>query len=49
MTTLTQISNIKHLRLNKRGSRTGASVSPIVNGLQHVFTTKSLLSKTLNA
>jgi hypothetical protein len=45
MATLAQISSIRHLRLNKRGGRPGANVSPIVNCLQYAFTTKSLLSK----
>jgi hypothetical protein len=31
------------LRENRRGGRPGATVSPIVNRLQHVFTAKSLL------
>jgi hypothetical protein len=31
------------LRENRRGDRPGATVSPIVNRLQHVFTAKSLL------
>jgi hypothetical protein len=44
MAALTQVSSIRHLRLNKRGGRPGANVSPIFNCLQHVFTTKSLLS-----
>jgi hypothetical protein len=45
MATLTQISSIRHLKLNKRGGRPGANMSPIVNRLQHVITAKSLLSK----
>jgi hypothetical protein len=44
MATLTQVSSIRYLRLNKSGGRPGANVSPIVNRLQYVFTTKSLLS-----
>jgi hypothetical protein len=36
------------LRENRRGGRPGAIMSPIVNRLQHVFTTKSLLV-TFNA
>jgi hypothetical protein len=31
------------LKENRRGGRPGATVSPIVNRLQHVFTAKSLL------
>jgi hypothetical protein len=31
------------LRENRRGGRPGATVSPIVNRLQHVFTAKPLL------
>jgi hypothetical protein len=31
------------LRENRRGGRPGATVSPIVNRLQHAFTAKSLL------
>jgi hypothetical protein len=41
---LTQAPSTRHLRLNKRGGRPGANVSPIDNRLQHDFTVKSLPS-----